>query len=225
MVTLTVVTYNIYGGSAREALAEVVTALEPDVVVANEAPRLPLLWRWKCSRLAADWGLRRAAGGRDAGQNLLCVSPGVQVHATSAQRLSQPLFAPMRGVVAAQCSMSGVDFGVVGVHLSLRAESRPAEARAAVEIANRLRGPIVLCGDLNERPGQPAWRVFEDAGFADFGAPGEPTFSSTDRRKRIDVVLVRNATVLSYGVPELAAAAYERASDHCPVRAVIELPG
>lgn len=223
MTALTVVTYNIHGGSQRGPLAAVVTALRPDVLVVNEAPRMPLLWRWKCSRLAQEWGLRRVVGGRDAGQNMLCVSARVQVLSASARRLPQPLFAPMRGLVTAQCALDGVEFGVVGVHLSLVASRREGEAGAAVAVAAPLRGPVVVCGDLNETPERPAWGIFQRAGFVDFGQQHDLTYSSTDRRKRIDAVLVKDADVQSYDVPTLPAA-YMRASDHCPVRVVVNLP-
>lgn len=225
MTALRIVTYNIHGARQRGPLTAVVTALRPDVLVVNEAPRMLLLWRWKCSHLAREWGLRRVAGGRNAGQNMLCVSPRIQVLSATARRLPQPLFAPMRGLATAQCVVNGVEFGVVGVHLSLDAPRREAEARAAVSVSAQLRGPVVIGGDLNEPPGRPAWEVFHRAGFVDFGQPHDLTFSSTDRRKRIDAVLVNGARVQSYGVPPLAPAAYERASDHCPVLAVLELPG
>lgn len=224
MTAVCVVTYNIHGGAARQPLAAVVTALAPDVLVANEAPRFPLIWRLRCSGLAREWGLRRVAGGRSAGQNMICVGPQVAVLATSVRRLRQPLLAPMRGIVTAQCSLDEVEFGVVGVHLSLLADRRADEARAAVAAAGGLRGPVMVCGDLNEPPGSPAWQVFDQAGFADVGPPHDATFPSDHRRKRIDVVLVKDAEVLAYGVPEQSAGAYERASDHCPVRAIVNLP-
>lgn len=217
------VTYNIHSGRAGGLLAAVVRDLQPDVLVANEAPRTLLLWRLRCARLARQWGLRRAAGGRDAGQNMVCVTSRVHVLDTAVRRLRQPLFKPMRGIVTAQCSCDGVEFGIVGMHLSLLAARRAGEARSAVEAAVRLRGPVMICGDLNEPPGGPAWQVFERAGFLDVGAAGDPTFPAGGRRKRIDAVLVKGATVLSYGVPTHPAVPYVKASDHCPVRAVVEL--
>jgi endonuclease/exonuclease/phosphatase family metal-dependent hydrolase len=220
------VTYNIHGGRARRPLAAVIRALDPHVLVANEAPRIPLLWRVRCSRLAGQWGLRRAAGGRDAGQNMICVSPGVEVLSTSACRLPQPLFQPMRGIVSAQCSLGGADFGIVGVHLALPDAGRAGQASAAVAAAARLRGPVIVCGDLNSLPGSPAWQTFDRAGFRDVGAPtADLTFSAKEPRKRIDAVLVRDATVLTCGVPPDPPVPYESASDHRPVRAVVELAG
>ena len=59
---------------------------------------------------------------------MICVSPRIHVASTAARRLRQPCFKPRRGLVVAQCSVDGVEFGVVGVHLSLMQWSRPAEA-------------------------------------------------------------------------------------------------
>jgi endonuclease/exonuclease/phosphatase family metal-dependent hydrolase len=222
--TVTVVAYNVHGGSARGPLAQVVTALKPDVLVVNESPKLPLVWRWQCDRLAREWGLGRVAGGRNAGQNLLCASDRVEVLDSAASRLPQPLLKPIRGIVSAQCAIGGRPFGVVGVHLSLLPDRRAAEARAAVAVAAGFGGPVVVCGDLNERPGRPAWQQFAAAGFADVGAASGPTFSSADPRKRIDAILIRAGRVISYGVPSLPPSLYSQASDHLPVCAVLELP-
>jgi endonuclease/exonuclease/phosphatase family metal-dependent hydrolase len=221
------VTYNIHGGRARGPLAAVIRAVEPDVVVANEAPRMPLVWRLRCSRLARQWDMRRAAGGRDAGQNLICVSSSVEVLSTSTRRLRQPLFQPMRGIVSAQCSLDGAEFGVVGVHLALPDAGRAGQARAAVAAAAQLRGPVIVCGDLNSLPGSPAWQTFDRAGFRDAGASAaDLTFSAEEPRKRIDAVLVKGgARVLTCGVPANPPGPYESASDHRPVRAVLELAG
>lgn len=225
MSTVRVLTYNIAGARYRAPLRDVVRAVAPDVLVVNETPKLPLLWRWQCARLAAGWGLRRAAGGRDAGSNMICVSPRVHVLATSVRRLRQPLFAPRRGVVTAQCEVDGVEFGVVGVHLSLLAERRPAEAQQAVLAADALRGPVVMCGDLNEPPDRPAWQLLRQAGYVDCGDDAGMTFSTANPVKRIDAVLVRAAVVRSYGVPDVGVGRLRAASDHFPVQAVVELPG
>lgn len=224
MPSVRVLTYNVAGARHRTPLADVVRGVAPDVLVVNETPKLPLVWRWQCARLAAEWGSTRAAGGRDAGSNMICVSDRVQVLSTSARRLGQPLFAPRRGIVTAQCRVDGVEFGVVGVHLSLVAESRAVEAEKAVAAADSLTGPVVICGDLNELPGRPAWRVLHRAGFTDFGDDTDMTFSSAQRVKRIDAVLVRDATASLYGVPEVGVERLRAASDHCPVQAVIDLP-
>ena len=74
MTTVTVMSYNVYGARYRAPLRQVMQATAPDVLIVNETPKVPLVWRWQCDRLAASWGMRRAAGGRDAGSNMICVS-------------------------------------------------------------------------------------------------------------------------------------------------------
>ncbi|MGI8702579.1 MAG: endonuclease/exonuclease/phosphatase family protein [Nocardioidaceae bacterium] len=225
MAVLTVVSYNVYGARHRARLREAVVALAPDVLVVNETPKIPLVWRWQCNRLARSWGMRRAGGGRDAGSNMICVSQRVQVVATGARRLPQPRLKPRRGIVTAQCAVDGVQFAVVGVHLSLLDWSRPFEATEAVSDAAKLKGPLVLAGDLNERPGKPAWRVFHRAGLLDFADPSAFTSPVHAPTKRIDGLLVRNVRVLEHVVPQLPDGLLAEASDHLPVLARIVIGG
>lgn len=223
MALLTVVSYNIYGARYREALQSAVLALAPDVLVVSETPKVPLIWPLQCDRLARSWGMRRAGGGRSAGSNMICVSPRVEVLATTARRLPQPRFQPRRGIVTAQCAIDGVEFGVVGVHLSLRKPSRPLEAAEAVADAARLRGPLLVCGDLNEGPHGPAWQVFRDAGLVDEADRGAVTSPASAPASRLDAVLVRGAEVREHVVPELGDGLLPRASDHLPVLACVVL--
>jgi endonuclease/exonuclease/phosphatase family metal-dependent hydrolase len=218
-------TYNVYGARYRSPLRQVVRALSPDVLVVNETPKAPLLWRWQCDRLARSWAMRRAGGGRDAGSNMICVSPRVDVEWTTARRLGQPRFKPRRGIVAAQCSVDGVEFGVVGVHLSLLRWSRPTEAAAALADAQHLRGPVIVAGDFNERPNEPSWEIFRNAGFADHADPEAFTSQAATPHQRIDGLLVRGAQVLSHAVPGLPHEQLAAASDHLPIVASVVIDG
>jgi hypothetical protein len=68
MTRLSVMTYNILRGGRRgEALHEVVRAVAPDVLLVNECPKTPLLWKSRCEDLVDHWGMRYVAGGRPAG--------------------------------------------------------------------------------------------------------------------------------------------------------------
>lgn len=223
MAVVTVVTYNVYGARYRESLRHVVTALAPDVLVVNETPKVLGIWRRQCDRLARSWGMVRAGGGRDAGSNMLCVSSRVSVVWVTARRLRQPRFKPRRGIVSAQCIVDGVEFGVVGVHLSLIRDSRPAEAQAVIADASRLRGPLVMCGDFNERPEGPCWQAFRDIGLVDHADSHAFTSNAIDPVKRIDGLLVRGARVLEHVVPDLPAGQLAAASDHLPVLARIDI--
>lgn len=225
MPELTVVTYNVYGAVYRDALAGVVRALAPDVLVVNETPKTPFVWRRHCDELARSWGLRRVAGGRSAGSNMICVSSRVHVDAARARRLRQPRFTPRRGVVSIQGSVDGAPFGVVGVHLSLMRWSRPGEAAEALADVGRLRDPVLLCGDYNESPTGAVWEAFRNAGFVDHAAPRAFTSTAVDPHQRIDGLLARGATVLRHVVPDLPPEQLAAASDHLPVLARIELDG
>ncbi|MDP9443241.1 MAG: endonuclease/exonuclease/phosphatase family protein [Actinomycetota bacterium] len=221
--SLRVLAYNILGGRNRGLLAKVVHALDPDLMVVNEAPQWPLLWRWQCPSLAREWGLQHVAGGRNAGRNMICAQPHLGVVSTWAERVPQSRWAPIRGVVAAQLRLQGRPFGVVGVHLGLERDDRLEHVSVALRAAGRLQGPVLLAGDLNEDPGGPAWQRFADADFVDPSAdPTEPTFPSYAPAKRIDAILVRgDVSVRDCGAAPLAHDLLAQASDHLPVLATV----
>jgi endonuclease/exonuclease/phosphatase family metal-dependent hydrolase len=221
---LRVLTYNILLGGSHRPVPEVVRAVAPHVLLVNESPKTPLRWRRRCRRLAARCGLRYVDGGRSAGSNMLAVADGVGVKFSSAERLPQPAWQPRRGVVAAQLRIEGRLVGVVGCHLSLDRDRRLGEVRRVLEVADTLRGPVVLAGDLNERPGGPSWQRLAAAGFVDHGGGDWPTFPADDPQRRIDALLVRgDVTVTHVGDPGVDPALLAEASDHRPVLGVLEL--
>jgi endonuclease/exonuclease/phosphatase family metal-dependent hydrolase len=221
-----VATYNIYmGGRRGAALHDVVRLMRPDVLLVNESPKRPLVWKRQCRRLADRWALRIIAGGRPAGSNLVAVGPRVVVKSAGAERLRQPLFQPRRGIAWAQLRVGGRLLGVVSCHLSLDRDRRLVEVQRILEIAATLRGPVVLAGDLNEPPSGPSWRRFRDAGFRDHGDGAWPTFPAEEPTSRIDALLVRGMTgrVLSHGDPGVPETLLRAASDHRPVAAELDL--
>jgi endonuclease/exonuclease/phosphatase family metal-dependent hydrolase len=225
MPSLRVMTYNIWmGGRSGSVLRDAVRAANVDVLLVNETPKSLVGSRRRCRRLAESWQMRYVAGGRDAGSNMIAVAYGVHVRTTFATVLRQPLLQPRRGVAAAQLRVRGRLVGVVSCHLSLDAEQRAVEVERVVEAAGRLRGPVVVGGDLNEGPGGPSWRRLRSAGFLDHGSKDWPTFPADEPSKRIDALLVRGAAgVTSHGDPGVDEGIQARASDHRPVMAVLEL--
>jgi endonuclease/exonuclease/phosphatase family metal-dependent hydrolase len=225
MPSLRVMTYNIWmGGRGGSLLGDAVRAASVDVLLVNESPKSLVGSRRNCRRLADSWGMRYVAGGRDAGSNMIAVAYGVHVRSTYVTTLRQPLFHPRRGIAAAQIRVRGRLVGVVSCHLSLDAERRAVEVERVLEVASRLRGPVVVGGDLNEGPGGPSWRRLRSAGFLDHGSKDWPTFPADEPTKRIDALLVRGAAgVTRHGDPGVDAELQAQASDHRPVLAVLDL--
>jgi endonuclease/exonuclease/phosphatase family metal-dependent hydrolase len=221
-----VATYNILmGGRRGTAVHEVVRRLEADVLLVNESPKQPLLWKRRCRALAERWGMRYVAGGRPAGSNLVLAGPAVAVKSAGSEKLRQPWFQPRRGIAWAQLRVEGRLLGVVSCHLSLDRERRLREVERILAVASRLRGPVVLAGDLNEPPRGPSWQRLRDAGFVDHGDNTWPTFPADAPETRIDALLVRgsSARVRAHGDPSVPDGLLRAASDHRPVRADLEL--
>jgi endonuclease/exonuclease/phosphatase family metal-dependent hydrolase len=225
VTTLGVLTYNILRGGRRgQPVRDVVRAAVPDVLLVNECPKTPLLWRRRSRRLAERCGLRFVGGGRPAGSNLVAVAPGIGVVSVHAERLRQPFGAPRRGVVAAQLRVQGRLVGVVSCHLSLDADRRLVEVARVVELAARLRGPVVVAGARYEGPDGPCWGLLERAGYVDHGSSHWRTFPADRPERRIDALLVRgDVEVLHHGDPGVDAGLLAAASDHRPVLAVLEI--
>lgn len=225
MTQLRVMTYNIYQGGRRGVpLYRLVRDVHPDVLLVNETPKWPLVWRRQCLRLAQRWRMRFAGGGRKAGSNMITVAPGIEVKRVYAETFHEPLFQPRRGVVAAQLRVAGRLLGVVSCHLSLKRDRRAVEVERVIQAANTLCGPVVVAGDLNEEPDGPSWKRLENAGYVDPGSDEWLTFPAAHPTKRIDALLVRGAVEVEHhgdpGVPEDLQAA---ASDHRPVLAVLDV--
>jgi endonuclease/exonuclease/phosphatase family metal-dependent hydrolase len=225
LTRLRVMTYNILlGGRRGEPLHQVVRSVAPDVLLVNESPKNPLVWKRGCRRLAQRWDMRYVVGGRPAGSNMIAVSRRVAVKGATELVLPQPRLQPRRGVAAAQLRVAGRLLGVVSCHLSLDRDRRLHEARRVLAVAQRLRGPVVVAGDLNEPPSGPTWDLFRRAGFADHGSREWRTFPSDDPHRRIDALLVRgHVGVLQHGAPPVDPHLLAAASDHRPVVAELEI--
>ncbi|MER7420797.1 endonuclease/exonuclease/phosphatase family protein [Micromonospora peucetia] len=123
-----------------------------------------------------------------------------------------------------------IDFGgdvrlaVVATHLQPPPGEDPVvQARAVADFAVRYAAgrPLVVAGDLNTEPGDPAFAEFSRAGLVDALATARPlpTSPADDPRQQIDHIFV---------TPDLAtsdpAARPGTASDHLPVAVTLMLP-
>ncbi|MFD2763258.1 endonuclease/exonuclease/phosphatase family protein [Micromonospora eburnea] len=225
-VPLRVVSYNIH--SQRDdttALAGVVRAAEPDVVIIQEGPRR-FRWRQKCASLADSFGLVVAAGGLPALGNLLLVSLRVRVLATRCRRYPLTPGRHLRGAAYAECLVGGARFLLAGSHLSTDPAERPAQAAAFKRELAAATLPVVAGVDLNEGPDGSAWRTVAE-GLTDAAVAADRadrhTFPCADPRRRIDAVFVdRRIGVVDYDVVDTPRT--RRASDHFPILVDLSLP-
>jgi endonuclease/exonuclease/phosphatase family metal-dependent hydrolase len=205
-----------------QAVRRVVRALAPDVLCLQEVPRrLPGVWR--TARLARTCGLRHAGGGRTSGGTALMLSPRVTTRSLAAARLPvQGMLTRTRGLVVAELFAQLGDeqaaLSVACLHLPLEPSLRVRHAQTAAAAIEARPAPRVLCGDLNDVPGSPAWRVLEVAVAPDPAPDAGPTFPATRADKRLDVVLVgAGLQVKAYTDGGADPEEVRRASDHLPV--------
>lgn len=219
------VSYNIH--SRRDdttALAAVVRAAAPDVLIVQEAPRR-FRWRQKSATLAESFGLVVAAGGLPSLGNLLLTSLRVRVHDTRCQRYPLTPGRHLRGAAYAECQVGAARFLLAGSHLSTDPAERPAQAAAFKrELAATL--PVVAGADLNEGPDGPAWQTVA-AGLTDAAVAADRadrhTYPCADPRRRIDALFVDpRITVVDYDVVDTPLT--RRASDHFPILVDLLLP-
>jgi endonuclease/exonuclease/phosphatase family metal-dependent hydrolase len=165
------------------------------------------------------------------GDALLTNLPVRQVRSHPLGRHDYPTGAQAQAIVL---EVGGRELGIVNTHLQapdgqapevaavvrdLAAGKDPARARPASASSGVVR-PVILAGDLNIRPGDPAMAVLEAAGLSDpLIALGDPPTSPADAPvERIDHVLIsKGLTAISAQAPRIAY------SDHLPVLTTLRL--
>ena len=228
-----VLSYNIR--SMRDdtaALARVISACAPDLVLVQEAPRF-FRWRKKLARLARASDLLILTGGATAaGPAILC---NLRTTVERTEDVLLPLTPGLhrRGLATAVVRLGGARFGVLSCHLSLDKDERYEQAGMLLD---RLAGlgvqHAVAGGDLNERPGGRAFARLSDT-LQDcwVAAPdgGEHTWTRTEPHSRIDAIFAtKGVEVLSCGVPldrpGVTGTDLRAATDHLPVLATLRIP-
>lgn len=233
-VILRVLSYNIR--SMRDdttALARVIGACDPDLVLVQEAPRF-FRWRKKLARLAAASGRMILSGGATAAGPALLCSPRATVERTEDVLLPLTPGLHRRGFATAVVRFGGARVGVLSCHLSLREDERHTQGGMLLD---RLAGlgseHVIAGGDLNERPGGRTFRLLAD-GLQDCWATapwgGEYTSTPAYPHQRIDAIFTtKGVEVLGCGVPHghpgVTEADLRAATDHLPVLAALRVPG
>lgn len=228
-----VLSYNIRSmHDDTDALARVITACAPDLVLVQEAPRF-FRWRKKLARLASGSGLVILSGGATAAGPALLCSLRATVERTEDVLLPLRPGRHRRGFATAVVRFGGARLGVLSCHLSLDGDERYAQGGMLLD---RLAGMgvehAVAGGDVNERPGGRTFRrLAESLTDCRAAAPwgGEHTWIRNEPHRRIDAVFAtRGIEVLGCGVPldqpGVDAADLRAATDHLPVLAALRVP-
>lgn len=213
------VTYNIRHGRGTDQLvstrriAEVVAALEPDVVGFNEVRRIPGVSDQP--RMLAELLGMRAVFQHNHGPALLAEGNLVLARGEVTPRveLALPGGYELRGCIVAEVALDGARVLFAATHLSL---GRGARARQLAFLAEQLPRdlPLVLGGDLNGEPDELA----PLRSLLTFPAEPPLTFPSRRPRRTLDHI----GWTAEWRLTEFAAVP-SRASDHLPLVADLRL--
>ncbi|MGW1894775.1 endonuclease/exonuclease/phosphatase family protein [Streptomyces sp. NPDC002004] len=225
--------YNIRSMRDDErALARVIRACAPDLVLIQEAPRF-FRWRKKLARLAAASDLVVLSGGATAAGPALLCSLRATVERTEDVLLPLTPGEHRRGFATAVVRFGGARVGVLSCHLSLEPDERYEQGGMLLD---RLAGlgvrHAVAGGDLNDRPdGRTFRRLASDLQDCWAVKPwgDEYTWIQDDPHRRIDAVFATpGIEVLGCGVPTehpgVTRRDLEAATDHLPVLAALRVP-
>ncbi|MGV4985102.1 endonuclease/exonuclease/phosphatase family protein [Streptomyces sp. NPDC001709] len=228
-----VLSYNIR--SMRDdthALARIITACAPDLVLIQEAP-LFFRWRKKLARLAKASGQVVLTGGATAAGPAILCSLRATVERTEDVLLPLTPGLHRRGLATAVVRFGAARLGVVSCHLSLEENERYEQGAMFLDrVAGLGVEHVVAGGDLNEGPGGRTFRLLS-ARLQDCRAVspwgGETTWPHSDPPERIDAVFAtKDIEVLGCGVPldqpGVTRADLIAATDHLPVLAALRVP-
>lgn len=228
-----VLSYNIR--SMRDdtsALARVIRACAPDLVLVQEAPRF-FRWRKKLARLAAASGQVFLSGGATASGPALLCSLRATVERTDDVLLPLTPGLHRRGFATAVVRFGGARIGVLSCHLSLQKDERYEQGGMLLDRLAALGTPYAIAGgDVNERPNGRTFKRLA-AGLQDCWAvaPWGAEYTSTpaDPHQRIDALFATDGVeVLGCGVPVGQPGVTETdlraATDHLPVLAALRVP-
>ncbi|NUO43150.1 MAG: endonuclease [Streptomyces sp.] len=225
-----VLSYNVR--SLRDdtaALARVIKACAPDLVLVQEAPRF-FRWRKKLARLARAADLVILTGGATAAGPAILCNLRATVERTEDVLLPLTPAQHRRGFATAVVRFGTARLGVLSCHLSLQKDERYEQAGMLLD---RLAGMgvehAVAGGDLNERPGGRTFRrLAENLQDCWATAPlgGEHTWVHSEPHQRIDAIFAtKGIEVLGCGVPpDLPETDLRAATDHLPVLATLKVP-
>jgi endonuclease/exonuclease/phosphatase family metal-dependent hydrolase len=223
-----VVVYNVRGfRDGSERLVRLVGHFEPDVALLNETGG-----RWRLRRFAGALGMELAADPwaffRRRVKDAVLVRPPWRIVHHRQHRFEGGPWRYPRGALITQLDRRGTRLCAISIHLGLHPRERLADAKELVDMVRDVDAPIVVGGDLNERPdgraiGLLSERFFRDAWLLGGDADGD-TFPADEPTARIDYLFVSEGIVVERVLVPPGPDARE-ASDHRPIVAELSLPG
>jgi endonuclease/exonuclease/phosphatase family metal-dependent hydrolase len=200
------------------SVAGVVASYRPDVALINECGPRRRLRRFARS-LHMD-AVSRHFLFRKSIHNAVLVRPPWRVTTHRLHRFPRDARRVPRGVLLARIGRAGTRLWALSVHLGLHPGSRRRNAEEVTNLVLSLGEPVLLGGDLNERPdGRAAtwlaerfWDAWTQGAREDDGA----TFPSAGPTARIDYLFISEEFAIEDAITVRTREAAE-ASDHLPV--------
>ena len=114
---------------------------------------------------------------------------------------------------------SGSSVTILTAHLSVKEPERVEQAQHIARLAQEVQGPLLVIGDLNDRPQTPTLKVLYEAGLKDPWRALYPqeegyTFSVKNPHRRIDYLLYRHLRCT-----DIQVMTQVKSSDHFPLLA------
>jgi endonuclease/exonuclease/phosphatase family metal-dependent hydrolase len=221
-----VVVYNVRGfRDGFDRLVRLVGHFEPDVVLLNETGS-----RWRLGRFARALGMGLARDPwspfRRRVKDAVLVRPPWRIAEHRQERFEGGPWLYPRGALVARLENDDARLRAVSTHFGLHPRERLAHARVLAELVRDVGTPVVIGGDLNERPdgGAVAYLAerYRDAWLLGGDVDGE-TFPADEPTTRIDYLFVSEGIVVERVIVPPGPDARE-ASDHRPVVAELTLP-
>lgn len=144
-----VLSYNIRSlRDDRAALARVIRACEPDLVLIQEAPRF-FRWRKAAEKLARAAGLVYVSGGGTTAGPMILSTLRAHVERTEEVLLPRTPGLHQRGLALAVVRIGGARLGVLSCHLSLADRERYEQAGLLLERLAALDVPYAVAGETS----------------------------------------------------------------------------
>jgi endonuclease/exonuclease/phosphatase family metal-dependent hydrolase len=215
-----VLVYNVKGFRAGVGVvADAVGAFRPDVALITECGSRRHLHRF-AKRLGMKASHKSLFPLRRVPRNAVLVRKPLRVtHHRMAKFTDSQRFYPRGALITNVTDPGGREFTAASIHLGLLPAERKRHAEELVALLADISPPIILGGDLNDRPHSPAPALISKALWDVWLRIGESTgesFPSTGPEARIDYLFVSDdVRPLKAIVP--AGEAFAAASDHLPL--------